>query len=210
MFTGIIEEIGKIKGITHNGKGGKIVISAKKVLNNINLGDSICVDGICLTATEIFSDSFSADFMPETYKKTKINYLKTGSYVNLERALLLNGRLGGHIVTGHVDGIGKIINKYAIDNSVILKIQAEKELLKYIVKKGSVALDGVSLTVFEVDADTFSVSLIPHTYSETTLYFLDINCRVNIETDILAKYLEKLTGAFANKTQKSLSLLDLI
>ncbi|SHE74258.1 riboflavin synthase alpha chain [Caldanaerobius fijiensis DSM 17918] len=193
MFTGIIEEIGIVKEISA-GKNTKISIICSKVLDSTNIGDSIAVNGVCLTVTEKMNDGFTADIMPETYNTTTLSIIKKGDRVNLERALSLAGRLGGHIVTGHVDGIGTIVNKVNKANAVIFKITLENQLLKYIAHKGSVAVDGISLTVVEAGTSYFTVSTIPHTLKETTLSFKKIGDKVNVETDILAKYLERLTG----------------
>ncbi|WP_026486886.1 riboflavin synthase [Caldanaerobius polysaccharolyticus] len=193
MFTGIIEEIGVVKEIS-SGQNAKISITCNKVLDSTSIGDSIAVNGVCLTVTQKTNDGFTADIMPETYNTTTLSFIKKGDRVNLERALSLTKKLGGHIVTGHVDGIGTIVNKINKSNAVIFKITLENQLLKYIARKGSVAVDGISLTVVEAGASYFTISTIPHTLKETTLSFKKIGDKVNIETDILAKYLERLTA----------------
>lgn len=188
MFTGIIEEVGKIKYI----KGGQLAIEAVKVLADVQLGDSIAVNGICLTVTSFASRHFTADVMPETIRRTSLAELEKGSLVNLERALSLNSRLGGHIVSGHIDGTGKIISFTAEGNAILLKVAAKSNILNYIVEKGSVALDGISLTVAAVSDNDFTVSLIPHTRAVTNLHSKQAGSLLNIETDIIGKYVEKM------------------
>ena len=178
MFTGIIEEVGAVKQITHGQHSEVLNIQARTVLENTKIGDSIAVNGICLTVTRLFADSFSADVMHETLNRSSLAGLMVGSRVNLERAMAADGRFGGHIVAGHVDGTGCI--------------HAEPNLLRYVVEKGSIAVDGISLTVAEVSSDAFSVSTIPHTVSGTNLCQRHKNDVVNLETDILGKYVEKL------------------
>ncbi len=192
MFTGIIEEIGKIQRIHHSSDSCIFTISAKKILSDMHIGDSIAVNGTCLTVCRFNENSFSADVMPETVRRTNLNALRSGSPVNLERAMPANGRFGGHIVSGHIDGTGVIQSFTKEKNAVWLKISARPELLRYIVEKGSIAIDGVSLTVAEINAKTFSVSLIPHTGEETILLTKKSGDMVNLECDILAKYIEKL------------------
>ncbi len=192
MFTGIVEEIGSIRGIVQGSKSIKLTIHCKKIIDDIKLGDSIAVNGICLTATHIGKDEFTADVMPETMRKTGLGSLKIGSGVNLERALKLSDRLGGHIVSGHIDGTGVIVGKSAEDNAMWLTVEADAHILRYIVMKGSVALDGTSLTVAHIDEKCFKVSLIPLTAGETTLGSKEIGSRINIECDMIGKYVEKL------------------
>ena len=190
MFTGIIEEVGSVQSVGD----GCLAIKARKVLQDVQLGDSIAVNGVCLTVTSFDGNSFQADVMPETIRRTSLSELKTGSPVNLERALTLNTRLGGHIVSGHIDGVGKIVSLREEKNAVLMKISADGDILRYIVEKGSVAIDGVSLTVAYVDSSVFKVSVIPHTASETTLLYKGAGNTVNLECDIIAKYVEKLMG----------------
>ena len=188
MFTGIVEEKGKVI----SAENGKICISASKVLENTNVGDSIAVNGVCLTVTQLTSSTFTADVMNETLNRSNLGSLKKDSSVNLERAMSLNGRFGGHIVSGHIDGTG-IIKKIVNDsNAVWIYIQAKEKILKLIVEKGSVAIDGVSLTVAKVFSDQFAVSIIPHTGEETTLLSKKIGDSVNLENDVIAKYVERL------------------
>lgn len=194
MFTGIIEEIGIVKDIKKSAKSSKIIIEANKILEKINLGDSISTNGVCLTASGINENYFEADVMAETLRRSNIGKLKIGSNVNLERALCLEGRLGGHIVSGHIDGTGEIISFKKEENAIWLTIKTSKDLLKYIVEKGSIAIDGISLTVAYVDDYKFKVSVIPHTKRETTLLNKNVKDTVNIECDMIGKYIEKLLG----------------
>ena len=186
MFTGIVEETGRLKRFN----GGRIEIICTKVLEDVKIGDSICVSGICLTVTDFGADYFAADVMPETIRRTS---LEIGGVVNLERAMKVGDRFGGHIVSGHIDGVGKIIGIRAEGNAIIFEIEAENNLLKQIASKGSVALDGISLTVVNAGTNDFSVSMIPHTRAVTNFNFKRMGSFVNIETDILAKYIERLT-----------------
>ena len=172
--------------------GGEIAIRAKKVLEDVALGDSIAVNGICLTVTHFDAAHFTADVMPETVRRTSLAELKRGSRVNLERALTLRSRLGGHIVSGHIDGVGTIAAMQEEGNAILLTVRASADVLRYVVEKGSVALDGISLTVARVSAADFTVSLIPHTREITNLREKRMGSRLNIETDILGKYVEKL------------------
>ena len=194
MFTGIIEEIGEIRDIIPRNENLSIEIRAARVLENTKLGDSIAVNGVCLTVCKLNKDSFIADVMGETYRRTNLKLLKKNSKVNLERALSLSDRLGGHIVSGHVDGLGRLINKEKENISTWLTIQVSTKIAKYIVEKGSITIDGVSLTVARVDGDIFKVSIIPHTSQETTILSRDIGYDFNIENDIVGKYVEKLLG----------------
>ena len=188
IFTGIIEEIGRLKGFD----GGKIEISCEKILSDIKIGDSINTNGICLTVVEFGENFFAADVMPETFRKTSLSEIKIGGKINLERALKVGERFGGHIVSGHIDGVGKILQITAEGNALLIKISAESNLLRQIAAKGSVSLDGISLTVVDADEKIFSVSMIPHTREVTNFKDKKIGSLVNIETDILAKYVERL------------------
>lgn len=202
MFTGIVEEIGSISGIKQGKNSEILTIKAKKVLEDTKIGDSIAVNGICLTVTALSSDSFTADVMHETINRSSLSKLKYGSKVNLERAMPVNGRFGGHIVSGHVDGTGTIINIKPEDNAIWYKIQANQQILKYIVEKGSITIDGISLTVAKVSETDFSISAIPHTVEQTILKEKRQGDIVNLETDILAKYIEKLLNHTQNKQSK--------
>ncbi|HOL18503.1 MAG TPA: riboflavin synthase [Bacillota bacterium] len=192
MFTGIVEEMGRLKAREGSAQGATLVIAARKVLEDLKIGDSIAVNGVCLTVTSFDRSSFTAQVMPETLRKTNLELLAPGQPVNLERALALGDRLGGHLVSGHVDGTGTLSWRRPEGNAVIIFIQTPAELLRYIIPKGSVAVDGVSLTVAFVDGKGFSVSLIPHTAALTTLGQKQPGEMVNIETDLIGKYVEKL------------------
>ena len=202
MFTGIVEEIGSISGIKQGKNSEILTIKAKKVLEDTKIGDSIAVNGICLTVTALYSDSFTADVMHETINRSSLSKLKYGSKVNLERAMPVNGRFGGHIVSGHVDGTGTIINIKPDDNAIWYKIQANQQILKYIVEKGSITIDGISLTVAKVSETDFSISAISHTVEQTILKEKRQGDIVNLETDILAKYIEKLLNPTQNEQSK--------
>ena len=192
MFTGIVEEVGAIKNIKRGQHSAVLTIHAKTVLEETRIGDSIAVNGICLTVTQLFPDGFSADVMHETLNRSSLAGLTAGSVVNLERAMPANGRFGGHIVAGHVDGVGHIANIRRDDTAVWYTIHAGPEILRYVVEKGSITIDGISLTVAAVEQDRFSVSLIPHTAQVTILGEKGPGDTVNLETDIIGKYVEKL------------------
>lgn len=192
MFTGIIEETGSIISFKQNGKSGKLKIAASKVLEDTRIGDSIAVNGICLTVVSMESDFFMADVMVETVKRSSLSDLRTGDRVNLERAMPMNGRFGGHIVSGHIDGVGIIRSFVRDENAVWVTISANEDILRYIVEKGSIAIDGISLTVAYVDNEVFKVSIIPHTGGETTLLTKKAGDKVNLENDLVGKYIEKL------------------
>ena len=192
IFTGIIEELGVVKSIAINGASGCITIKAKKVLEGTQLGDSIAVNGTCLTVTSINSDGFSADVMAETVKRTSLSQVGKGDLVNLERAMILNGRFGGHIVSGHIDGTGTITKYTKEENAIWVTIKAPDEILDLIVEKGSICIDGISLTVATVSDQDFQVSIIPHTAKETTLIHKKVGSLVKLENDIVGKYIKKL------------------
>ena len=194
MFTGIVEEIGYIKEIYSGNGFGWIEVKCKNILQETILGDSIAVNGICLTVSEINDDYFKADVMGETLEKTNLGILKHGDKVNLERALTLQKILGGHIVSGHIDGIGKIVNIDKKDDGTWFTINADKDILKYIIRKGSISIDGISLTVAHVDDEVFKVSVIPHTLENTILAYKSVGSKVNLENDLIGKYVEKLFG----------------
>ena len=194
MFTGIIEEIGSVKRVSVGGKSGSIEIAAKKVLEGTKIGDSIAVNGVCLTVTSLGSSSFTADVMAETLRRSSLGSLSVGNGVNLERAMAADGRFGGHLVSGHIDGTGTISKMQKEENAVWVHIQANSEILNLIVEKGSIAIDGISLTVAGVSDSEFSVSVIPHTAKETTLLSKKAGDTVNLENDIIGKYVQKLLG----------------
>lgn len=200
MFTGIVEEIGKIKAIKKGKNSARLVINAKKVLEDVKLGDSIAVNGVCLTVTEFSNSAFGVDVMHESLRKSSLSTLKNDSSVNLERAMLLNGRFGGHIVSGHIDGTGKIINIKNDDNAIWYTISAKDKIMKYIIEKGSITIDGISLTVANLSESDFSVSIIPHTQEETILKTKKIGDIVNLENDCIAKYVESLLN-FKEKSE---------
>lgn len=192
MFTGIIEEIGTIRDIRQNNEAIVMTIQAKKVLEDVKLGDSIAVNGVCLTVTSFTKEDFTVDLIPETVRATSLKTLKKGSCVNLERAMSANGRFGGHFVSGHVDGVGTIVKKQPLDNAVYYEIEFPPSLRPYILLKGSIAVDGTSLTVFGVTDRTFTISIIPHTLKETIIGTKDVGDIVNLECDMLAKYVEQM------------------
>lgn len=194
MFTGIVEEIGNIKQIKNGLKSSKLIINCNKVLEKTEIGDSICTNGVCLTVTNINKGTFEADVMAETIRKSNLNTLKIGSKVNLERALSLSTRLGGHLVSGHIDGIGYIKDLKKEDSSIWITIKTSADILRYIVYKGSITIDGISLTIAYVDDDVFKVSIIPHTLQQTILSSKNIGDSVNLECDMIGKYVEKLLG----------------
>lgn len=204
MFTGIIEEIGIIKELSKGDKNAFIVVECKKVLEDTKIGDSIAIDGVCQTVTELTSSTFSAQISTETLSVTTFSRLKTGTKVNLERALTLSGRLGGHIVSGHIDGLAKINDIKKFGDFYNLKFATDAELSKYIAKKGSVAINGVSLTIADVFSKEFLIAVIPHTFENTNLNMLKIGDFVNIEVDILAKYVEKFLSTGNNIDNKRL------
>jgi riboflavin synthase len=196
MFTGIVEELGRVAAIQVLPDNAiRITIEGPTVLSDANLGDSICVNGVCLTVAEQSGDQFTADVMSETINRTTIGDLLAGSQVNLERPVTLATRLGGHLVQGHVDAVGTVSAREHSENWDVVTITPPKELLKYVVEKGSITIDGTSLTVSAVTDSTFSVSLIPATLEKTTLGIRQIGDRVNLEVDVLAKYVEKLVAA---------------
>ncbi len=192
MFTGIIEEVGTVKTVQRSGSSSFIEIEAKKVLEGTQLGDSIAVNGVCLTVTQLSGSHFRADVMNETLSRSSLGQLRSGSKVDLERAMAANGRFGGHIVSGHIDGTGTISEIKADGIAVWYTVSASPDILRYIVEKGSVAIDGISLTVAKVTDASFSVSVIPHTAAQTVLGAKKAGDIVNLENDIIGKYVEKL------------------
>ena len=208
MFTGIIEEIGKIKSIKRGSHSVILEVEASKVLVNTRIGDSISTNGVCLTLTTIGNGSFTADVMSETMSRSNLGDLKSGDRVNLERALCLNSRLGGHMVSGHIDGIGRISAKIQDEIAIWVTVSTSPEILRYIIEKGSICIDGVSLTVAEVNDIEFKVSIIPHTQEETTLTAKRIGGVVNLENDMIAKYVEKLLGKEKASGRLSLEFLQ--
>lgn len=208
MFTGIIEEVGKVKSLRRGAKSFVLEVEAVTVLEGTQVGDSIATNGVCLTVTSLTGRGFTADVMPETVNRTALGQLVSGASVNLERALSLQTRLGGHIVSGHIDGTGRISNICQDDNALWLTIECDSKLLRYVIKKGSITIQGVSLTVARVDERSFSVSLIPHTQAATTLHQAKVGDLVNLENDIIAKYVEKLIGAESVKEDRLKKLMQ--
>lgn len=196
MFTGIIETVGKVAQMERLGEAVRLTIAAGKIAEDVAIGDSVAVNGVCLTVTEAHATHVSFDAVYETMRKTTLGNLQVGDSTNLERALPANGRLGGHIVQGHVDGSGRIASIRPVGNSWFVYIDAMPELMRYIVTKGSVAVDGISLTVAESADRTFALSIIPHTWEHTTLRDRRAGDAVNIECDILGKYVEKMLGGY--------------
>jgi riboflavin synthase len=192
MFTGIIEEIGTVTSVVKGEKSCKLTITGNVIFDDIKLGDSVSVNGVCLTVTSMTKSSFTADVMAETMRRSSLGMLKNGSRVNLERAMSANGRFGGHIVSGHIDSTGEIISLIPEGNAVWVTVHADLNTLRYIVEKGSIAIDGISLTVAEVTNQYFRVSIIPHTRMQTTLLSKKSGDTVNLECDIIGKYIEKL------------------
>ena len=210
MFTGIIEEVGTVKRIQRSGSSSFIEIQATKVLEDVHLGDSIAVNGVCLTVTHFGGGMFRADVMNETLSRSSLGSLASGSPVNLERAMAAGGRFGGHIVSGHIDGTGIISDIRNDDIAVWYTVSAPPELLRYIVEKGSVAIDGISLTVAKVTDTSFSVSIIPHTAAETILGTKKTGDTVNLENDIIGKYVEKLMKPADSEAQKQGLTMDFL
>jgi riboflavin synthase len=212
MFTGIIEEIGTIAVIRRTGPMFEMAIHAEKVLKDVSLGDSISINGVCLTVTSFTTGTFTVDVMPETVKATNISKLKPGSKVNLERAMAAGGRFGGHFVSGHVDGIGTIIRKERHENAVYYEIEVNVELASAMILKGSVTVDGTSLTIFGVTETSFTISLIPHTMEETIIGQKQVGDIVNIESDMIGKYvghyLRQETKPSSNKSTITRSFLE--
>lgn len=194
MFTGIIEEKGKIKAIKKGTSSSRLTIEGHVIFSDLKLGDSVAINGVCLTASEVTANTFTADVMHETLKRSNLGSLSTGSMVNMERAMAAEGRFGGHIVSGHIDGTGIISAMKKDDNAVWITINTKAEILGLIVEKGSITIDGISLTVTAVTGTSFSVSVIPHTAISTTLLNKGVGETVNLENDVIGKYVEKLLG----------------
>ncbi len=206
MFTGIILAVGKITAIQKRSGDCRLQINTGKLsLNDAKLGDSIAVNGVCLTAVELGEQSFSADVSNETLSRTTLRSIQLGSPVNLELALMPSTRMGGHIVSGHVDGIGQVIEKKNDARSIRFRVKAPENLAKYIAEKGSICINGISLTVNEVEGSVLSVNIVPHTLKETTLGMTDVGDPVNLEVDLLARYMERLMkGEQASQSQKGI------
>ena len=208
MFTGIIEEIGKIKSFKKDSNGATIEVDCSLVLEDTKLGDSIAINGVCQTVIELTPNSFKARVSDETLKVTTFENLKSGDIVNLERALTLNSRLGGHIVSGHVDCRGKFTKIEKLTDFYNLEFEIPQNQTKYVVHKGSITINGISLTVAEINHNRFKVAIIPHTFENTNLKALDVGDNVNIETDILGKYVEKMLSLKDNDSKISMTFLQ--
>ena len=208
MFTGIVEDLGIVRALRLLPESGQLTLEGKKVLKGTQIGDSIAINGVCLTVIRQSDREFTVDVMAETLTKTNLAELKSGSRVNLERALQLQTRLGGHLVSGHVDGVGNIRRISPRGIAQVYEIMAPPPLLSYVLPKGSIAIDGISLTVIDVEADYFTVSLIPHTFEETTLGLKGIGASVNLETDLIGKYVARFMGlnTATDKNKQDLSL----
>lgn len=205
MFTGIVEEIGKIEKTTTIAGGLKLKINAAKILEDINVNDSICIDGVCLTVTETGQNYFLVDAVGATLEKTTFSNAQINASVNMERSVKLNDRLGGHLVQGHVNGIGKITEIKKLGENYLVKISIPAELERYLIKEGSIAIDGISLTIANLAENIISISIIPHTWRNTNLNSKMINDFVNVEIDILAKYVEKLLSKSNSSSEKNIS-----
>jgi riboflavin synthase len=212
MFTGIIEELGTIRRITSARDGARLEVSARTVLSDAHLGDSISVNGVCLTIVEKSSDSFAADVSAETLRRTSLKRAKTGSRMNLERAMAATSRFGGHIVQGHVDGTGEFLEARASGDGWVVRVGFPPGLARYIVEKGSITVDGISLTVATLGETWFEIAVIPHTWKVTNLCTLERGAAVNLEVDIIAKYVERmmahLTGPAETKSKLTLETLS--
>ncbi|MDC4204233.1 MAG: riboflavin synthase [Candidatus Manganitrophus sp.] len=195
MFTGIIEEMGVVKTIDRNLQSIRLTLLAKTILDDLEIGDSVTVNGVCTTATALIESGFTVDLSPETARVTTLGGLKAGDPVNLERAMRIMDRIGGHLVSGHVEGVGVIRDRKQEENAIILTIEAPADILKYCIKKGSIAVDGVSLTINSLTDRSVTLSIIPHTAKVTTLGLKEIGAPVNLESDLIGKYVERLLGA---------------
>lgn len=206
MFTGIVEEIGIVRNITRGANGASLVVECGTILEDIKIGDSICINGVCETVVSFDSKSFTVQISDETLSVTNFSKIGNGNFVNLERALMLNSRLGGHILSGHVDGQAQIVSIKKLTDFYNISFKLSNEVLKYVVYKGSIAINGISLTVADIKNDICSIAVIPHTFNNTNLKNLNIGDYVNIETDILARYVEKMLSADDNDNSSMLSM----
>lgn len=208
MFTGIVEEVGRVKLIIPKGKAKVFAISSKKLLGDVKIGDSVAVNGVCLTVFEKLNDHFKVEAVEETIKKTNLGSLKTGDRVNLELSLKLGERLGGHIVLGHVDTTGLIENIIKLQNSWVFEIKFPSEFEKYVIPKGAISVDGISLTIADVNDDKFKVSIIPFTWENTNLRFKKTGDRVNLEFDFFGKYVENFLKQWRRNHGEEDKILD--
>lgn len=209
MFTGIIEEVGQVKALKRGANSIILTVGATTIMDDLKLGDSVATNGVCLTVTALGKDFFQADVMHETMNRSSLGSLKPGSHVNLERAMPANGRFGGHMVSGHIDGTGKIVAVEKDDNAVWYTISADQQILRYIIEKGSIAIDGISLTVAKVTEHDFSVSIIPHTLKETILAEKKIGDIVNLENDMVGKYIEKFMTCVSENEKPQKGKIDM-
>ncbi|MFD0711105.1 riboflavin synthase [Paenibacillus sp. GCM10027626] len=204
MFTGLIEEVGRLQHVSKQGESMRLVIEAKAIMDDMRVGDSIAVNGICLTVTNFERGLFAADVTPQTYRFSNLHALRPGDPLNLERAMAAGGRFGGHIVQGHGDGTARILKRGPEGNMVVFTFEADhSSLMRYIVPQGSITIDGVSLTVSGCGEQTFSVAIIPHTWKATALFFKDAGSRVNVECDVLGKYVDHLLQTRFGPSQSS-------
>lgn len=203
MFTGLVESCGRVQTLNRTATEARLTVATSLPTDELQLGDSVSVNGACLTVVAKDSETFTVDMSPETFERTTFNSIPKEGRVNLERALRVGDRLGGHIVTGHIDVVGTVINIEKHQNAVVIQIEVPDEYSRYLVAKGSVAIDGISLTINEAESNQFSVSIIPHTLKETTLAECKTGNQVNIETDILGKYVERLLGVEKGSGQSS-------
>lgn len=206
MFTGLIEELGIIRSMQQTGNTMVLSIACKQVLEDTVIGDSIAVNGVCLTVTMMGTDYFTADVMPETMQRTQLHTLKQGNHVNLERAMALGSRMGGHMVQGHIDGTATLSERRVLENAELFRFHASATLTRYMIEKGSIAINGVSLTLVDVTPDFFSVSLIPHSLQNTQFQYLTKGDSVNIETDLVGKYIAKLITTTPENQSSTLTM----
>ena len=210
MFTGIIEELGKIQEIETRSSGMRFTISAKLVMDDLNIGDSISINGVCLTVTEKKEKEFSLDLVPETLDKSNLGELIEGNYVNLERAMQTSDRFGGHILQGHVETLGVILDKQTFEDNAVLSVGLDLEWIRFCIPKGSISLDGISLTIAKIDANIIEIVLIPHTLENTTLGLKSKSDTLNIETDIIGRYVDRLISCDVDETEIDMSILKAI
>jgi riboflavin synthase len=210
MFTGIIEELGKIQEIETRSSGMRFTISAKLVIDDLNIGDSISINGVCLTVTEKKEKEFSLDLVPETLNKSNLGELIEGNYVNLERAMQASDRFGGHILQGHVETLGVILDKQQQEDNAVISVGLDPEWMRFCIPKGSIALDGISLTIANIEANIVEIALIPHTLENTTLGLKSKSDTLNIETDIIGKYVERLLSFDADESEMDVGILKAI
>jgi riboflavin synthase len=203
MFTGIVEEMGRMRRVGKQGQAMILTVEASKILEDVQLGDSIAVNGVCLTVVAFDGTTFTVDVMPETFRKTTLKHVQPGARVNLERAMPANGRFGGHIVQGHVDTPGRIVSRHPEENAVVFRVEPDdSSQMKYVIPHGSITIDGISLTVVKIEENAFTISIIPHTLAQTVLNEKQPGDRVNIEYDLLGKYIDRLLS-FGRREEES-------